>query len=207
MCVMSKEQAAVNQASGANEALDDAQAIALVRTGKTDAFATIGDTYSTRIVRYLYRLTGDRDEAEDLAQDTFLQAYQSILKTTSELSLSAWLYRIATNNANRRWRRRKLISFIPLPGAEKADPYSFESSPNRVIERIVIEDALLEVPRGHRACMVLHYVEGLKYREIATIVGISEDAVQKRIAHGNEKFREVFNRESESASDQTGGSR
>lgn len=129
----------MNQAGGASEALDDAQAIALVRSGETDAFATIIETYQTRIVRYLYRLTGDRDEAEDLAQDTFLQAYQSILKTTSELSLSAWLYRIAMNNANRRWRRRKLISFIPLVGTEKADPYAFEGSPNRVIERVLIE--------------------------------------------------------------------
>jgi RNA polymerase sigma-70 factor (ECF subfamily) len=53
--------------------------------------------------------------------------------------------------------------------------------------------------------MVLHYVEGLKYREIAEIVGISEDAVRKRIARGNEKFRQVFDRDSESASGPTGG--
>ena len=191
--------------NAASDAVNDAQAIALVRGGKTDAFAAIVESYQTRIVRYLYRLTGDRDEAEDLAQDTFLQAYQSILKTTSELSLSAWLYRIATNNAHRRWRRRKLVSFIPLLGIEKPDSHAVEGSPDRVVERILIENALLQVGRESRACMVLHYVEGLKYREIAEIVGISEEAVRKRVARGNERFRQVFNRESESQSDATGG--
>ena len=79
--------------------LDDTQVIAQVRTGQTDAFGHIVERYQLPIVRYLTRLTGNIETARDLAQDTFLQAYKSILKTKSELSLKAWLYRIATNNA------------------------------------------------------------------------------------------------------------
>ena len=69
--------------------LNEAQVIAQVRTGRTDAFGEIIEHYQTPIVRYLLRLTGSREVAEDLAQDTFLQAYRGILKTKSDLSFKA----------------------------------------------------------------------------------------------------------------------
>ena len=94
--------------------MDEVRVVALIRTGQTDAFGEVVETYQARIYRYVYRLTGDAELAQDLTQDTFVNAYKSILKTRSELSLSAWLYRIATNLVHSMWRRRKLISFIPL---------------------------------------------------------------------------------------------
>ena len=69
--------------------MDEVQVVALIRTGQTDAFGEVVDTYQARIYRYVYRLTGDADLAQDLTQDTFINAYKSILKTRSELSLSA----------------------------------------------------------------------------------------------------------------------
>ena len=78
--------------------MDEAQVIAQVRTGRTDAFGEIVEHYQAPIVRYLLRMTGDQEVAQDLAQDTFVQAFRAILKTTSELSFNAWLYKIATNN-------------------------------------------------------------------------------------------------------------
>jgi len=65
--------------------LDEAQVIALVRKGNADAFAEIVEHYQAPISRYLYRLTGDHEVTQDLLQDTFLKAYQSILKTDAEL--------------------------------------------------------------------------------------------------------------------------
>ena len=181
--------------------MDDARVVALIRTGQTDAFGEVIETYQARIYRYVYRLTGDADLAQDLTQDTFVRAYSSILKTRSELSLSAWLYRIATNVVHSTWRRRKLISFIPLISAGDIPTSSFPGAhsgePDSVIERMLIEESLLAVPRESRTCMVLHYVEGLKYREIADIVGISEEAVRKRVARGNQRFRQAYGRDSE----------
>ena len=143
------------------------------------------------IVGYLRRLTGDHEGAQDLAQDTFVQAYKSILKTSSELSLKAWLYKIATNNARQFHRRRRLLSFIPLSGEEHSEtPETGPSS--RVVERMTIEEALLKVPHDRRVCMALHFVEGLKYREIADIVGVSEEAVRKRVARGSQDFRREY---------------
>ena len=91
--------------------LDDVRVVALIRSGQTDAFADVIETYQARIYRYVYRLTGDADLAEDLTQDTFIKAYKGILKTRSELALNAWLYRIATNVVNSMCRRRKYLVY------------------------------------------------------------------------------------------------
>ena len=175
--------------------MDEAQVVALVRTGDTDAFAEIVEHYQEPIIRYLYRLTGDYEVAQDLAQDTFLQAYKGILKTRSELSFKAWLYRIATNNALQLRRRKRLLSFIPFANSGKSDISTIEAPSDCVGERIAIKEALLKVPDEQRACMVLHFVEGLKYREIGEILSVKEDAVRKRVARGSREFRRIYSAE------------
>ena len=174
--------------------MDEAQIIARVRTGAAEAFAEIVEHYQVPIVRYLSRLAGDRDVAEDLAQDTFVQAYQGILKTKSDLHFKAWLYRIATNNALQFHRRRRLLSFIPFTGKDRPDMPDTNASPDLVIERMTIQQALMTVPHQRRECLVLHFMEGFKYQEIADIVGSTEEAVRKRVARGSREFRTAYGR-------------
>ena len=175
--------------------MDEAQVVALVRTGDTDAFAEIVEHYQEPIIRYLYRLTGDYEVAQDLAQDTFLQAYKGILKTRSELSFKAWLYRIATNNARQLHRRKRLLSFIPFTDLRKSDIPATEAPTDCAEERMSIKGVLLKIPDDQRTCMVLHFVEGLKYREIGEILDISADAVRKRVARGSREFRRIYSAE------------
>ncbi|HEY7984022.1 MAG TPA: sigma-70 family RNA polymerase sigma factor, partial [Ktedonobacterales bacterium] len=78
------------------------------------SFERIYEDFKTPIVNYIYHLVGNRDQAEDLAHDTFLKAFKALPKMDSSLKLSAWLYRIATNTAYDALRRRKLIGFLPL---------------------------------------------------------------------------------------------
>ncbi len=169
--------------------MDETAVIALVRDGNTDAFGEIIEHYQMPIVRYLYKLTGDQSLAQDLAQDTFFQAYRSILKTNSHLSFKAWLYRIASNNARQYHRRKCVLSFIPFSDFRKQDFQSEEVFSDCVEEKMVIEEALLKVPYNQRICMVLHFVEGFKYKEIAQVIDTSEEAVRKRVARGSEVFR------------------
>jgi len=173
--------------------LEEAYVISQVRAGKADAFTEIVTYYEASILRYLYRLTGDRGVAQDLTQDTFVQAYKGILKTKNEISFKAWLYRIATNNALQFQRRKRLLSFIPFTRSEEMNIPSTEDTSARIDERIVIEEVLLKVPQEQRVCMVLHFVEGLKYREVAEIIGISEDAVRMRVARGRQTFLKIYN--------------
>jgi len=88
------------------------------------------------------RLTGDSELSRDLAQDTFLQAYQGILKTDSELSFKAWLYRIATNNALQHFRRKKLIFFLPFSRMKGEDEIPAGDCAKETEESLAIQDAL-----------------------------------------------------------------
>ncbi len=171
--------------------MENDDAVARARAGDVEAFGEIVECYQAAILRYLYRLTGDVEMARDLAQDTFVQAYRTISKTTADLPVRAWLYRIATNNAfqhRRRTRARAILQLDPETEAEMDNAGAADPS----LEGLEVQEALLEIPAKLRVCMVLHYVDGFKYREIAETLGISEDAVRMRVARGSEEFRNRF---------------
>jgi RNA polymerase sigma-70 factor (ECF subfamily) len=137
-------------------------------------------------------LTSEYETARDLTQDTFIQAYQSLRKNKDEIQLKAWLYGIATNKALQYRRHKKIITFVPFDDGSNADPPDGKNQPDNLAEKIMIEAAMLKVPEEQRVCMMLHFVEGFKYREIAQTLGISEDAVRMRVARGSEEFRKVY---------------
>jgi RNA polymerase sigma-70 factor, ECF subfamily len=170
--------------------LDDSALVIAMRSGNTDAFAGIVEHYQAPINRYIFRLTGDLELARDLTQDTFVQAYQAILKTNSDLKLKAWLYRIATNNALQNQRRKKILAFITFEDWRKPTPEPVNHSDSPDIDGV--QQALQKVPVEYRVCLVLHFVEGFKYGEIGRTLGISEEAVRKRVARGKLAFRRVF---------------
>ena len=174
--------------------MDEAAAVARVRNGNTKAFCDIVEHYHALLHRYLYRLTGDYELTQDLVQDTFIRAYENMIKTNSEISLRGWLYKIAENNARQYYRRKKLISFIHFSSADANDI----PGGNRIEETtrsIAISEAMLKVPYKNRICMVLHFFEGFKYREIAETLGISKEAVRKRVTRGSLEFRKHYSRE------------
>jgi len=172
--------------------LEATAVIARIRAGNPDAFEQVIDQYQIPITRYLYRLTGDYETAKDLTQETFIKAYRSILKTDSELKLNAWLYRIATNTAIQHLRRKKLVTFIPFENLLKSENRGNGTQPDTSVEDIAIKEALHKIPYDQRICVVLHYIEGFKYREIAETMGISEEAVRKRVTRGVQVFRRSY---------------
>ncbi len=171
--------------------MDDANVVAQIREGNTDAFTEIVENYQAAIIRYSYRMTGDYEVAKDLAQDTFVKAYKGILKTDSDLSFKAWLYRIATNNALQHNRRKRILSFVPLSSLAENSP-AFKAPPEHIEDKLLIKQVLAKISPDQRVCLVLHFVEGFKYREIADILGISRDAVCKRVARGSKQFQILY---------------
>jgi RNA polymerase sigma-70 factor (ECF subfamily) len=172
--------------------MEEALIVTKMRSGTTDVFSEIVEKYQAPILRYLFRLTGNYQLAQDLAQDTFLQAYKSILKTNSDLQFRAWLYRIATNNALQYQRRKRIISFLPFD-SNKVEKIPSSSNPIEVSdEKMVVRETLRLVNPKHRTSLVLHYVEGFNYREIGEILGITEECVRKRVARGKEDFRKHY---------------
>src|SRR2546421_11531188 len=91
----------------------DVQVVERLRAGDAQAFRSLIERLQQPITGYLHRLVGDREVALDLAQDTFFQVYKEIGKTSAELALDAWIYRIATNYGLRYLNRKSRWSFIP----------------------------------------------------------------------------------------------
>jgi RNA polymerase sigma-70 factor, ECF subfamily len=172
--------------------LENEEAVTRAQAGDVEAFGELVACFQSRIVRYVYRMTGDVELARDLAQDTFLQAYRGLAKTTPNLPFQTWLYRIAINNVLQHHRKKKSSGSVGSdigPESENTLP----TSPNSSYQSTEIQEILLEIPEKLRVCMVLHFVDGFKYREIATMLGITADAVRMRVARGSEDFRHRFN--------------
>ena len=155
-------------------------------------FEAIVQAYQARIARYILRLVDDPELALDLTQDTFVNAYRSIHTLRSELALSAWLYRIATNLAvQARWRRQR-IRFQPFANLENSGKHAVAAPDTDVMERELVHRALAALPRDRAACLLLHANEGFSYTEVAAIMGISPEAARKRISRAKEQFRAIY---------------
>lgn len=177
--------------------LDNTETVNRAQAGDVDAYGDLVESYQSQIIRYFFRMTGDTETARDLVQDTFLQVYKSLSKTTPDLPFKSWLYRIATNNVLQYRRKKK-----SLPSLRPMDNPGFEAesqSVNKVTNEAEVQDILLRIPAKYRACMILHYIDGFKYREIGQMLGMSEDAVRMRVARGSEEFRKRFDAGGEDA--------
>jgi RNA polymerase sigma-70 factor, ECF subfamily len=170
--------------------MTETELVALVRAGEANAFSGIVEQYQMPIIRYLFRLTGDYEMAQDLAQDTFVNAYKYILKNNNELSLKAWLYRIATNNALQHFRRKKFLTLIQLNGKERDTTAATSDLQD---DASAVQEVLVRLSEEQRLYLVMHCVEGLTYREIGAALGVSEDSVRKCVARGKQSFIKVYN--------------
>ncbi|HYF96234.1 MAG TPA: RNA polymerase sigma factor [Symbiobacteriaceae bacterium] len=153
--------------------------------------ALLWTTYRTRIYRYLYRLTGNAASAEDLTQETFLQALRDLRRLPAPPdNLSAWLYRIATHRAIDDFRRRQRFAWLPLLGERVAGAAADPAE--AVAEHDLIFRVLRRLPRETAAMLLLRDAEGFTMTEIATMTGGNYEAVRKRLARAREMVRSEY---------------
>ncbi|HEY6285852.1 MAG TPA: RNA polymerase sigma factor [Ktedonobacteraceae bacterium] len=171
----------------------DVQGVERLRERDAQAFRSLIDRLQQPITGYLHRLVGDREAALDLAQDTFVQVYKEIDKTSGELTLDAWIYRIATNYGLRYLNRKRLRQFVQLESRENVDESLAVAGPEDQAETsILIEQALGTMKPIDAAVLQLHYGNGFTYEEIGQVMEMSSEAVRKRVARSVEKFRRVY---------------
>lgn len=179
--------------------------VARLKAKDSQAFRALIERLQQPITGYLHRLVGDREVALDLAQDTFLQVYKEIGKTSSDLALDAWIYRIATNYGLQYLNRKRLKLFISFPfGSSSEEDAALTRESNWPLAergpsiedqtemRMLIQQAFLHLKPKDAACLQLHFGDGFTYEQIGKIVNMTPEAVRKRVARGVEKFREVY---------------
>ncbi|HWE61483.1 MAG TPA: sigma-70 family RNA polymerase sigma factor [Chloroflexota bacterium] len=171
---------------------EQATLVASAIAGDRRAFDSIVQQYQTRITWYIFRLVNDEELALDLAQDTFVNAFRHIQALRSDLALSSWLYRIATNLAVQARSRSRRILWQPLANLEDSNWVATESPERLVMDRELVISALAKLPRDRAACLLLHVNEGFSYDEVAAIMNTTPEAVRKRIARAKEQFRCLY---------------
>jgi len=175
---------------------DDAGVMRLVAEGDTHAFRLLVEKYQGEIYNFFLRSTGNREDAEDLAQQLFVNVYRSAHRYRPTASFRTFLYRIATNLAISLSRKRTArpessleqaveVGFQPPSGAADADPAA--CAERRELQHAYMR-ALAGLPADWRAAIELRVGRGFSYREIAGIMGRSVAAVESIIFRARERL-------------------
>ncbi len=171
----------------------DIAVIERARNGDEEAFVLIYERFSPQIYRYVFRLVGSQELADDITQDTFLKAFQGIRGIARESNVSAWLYRIASNACFDILRRRKIITWMPiLEESDKSAEFTSEDFAPQLIESHIVRRTLQEMPPALSVCLVLRSVEGFSCEEIAEILKIPKGTVFSRLARARETFIQAY---------------
>lgn len=169
-----------------------------------EAFVRVVDQQKDRIVNYLTRLTGERERAEDAAQETFIRFYQHRHRYREEGTLKAYLFRIATNlvrSEERRKNRWRLLEPIFSRGGSSPDGVHSQQLPSerdpgrRALaseEQRQVTRAIAQLDLRYRAPLVLREIEGLPYSDIAEVLGLSEGTVKSRLHRAREQLRTLL---------------
>lgn len=166
--------------------------------GRTDAFGQLVVRYQDRLFNTLVRVLGSTDDARDAAQDAFIQAFEKLSTFQGHSAFYSWLFRIAMNAAltQKRKRRRTITSIdrsAKSRGVEISDPHP-NSAPAHAIEQserqAQVRAALMSLPDEFRTVLVLKEMEGLKYEEIAEMVGCPVGTVRSRIHRARSELRQ-----------------
>jgi RNA polymerase sigma-70 factor (ECF subfamily) len=184
------------------KSLTDEQLIFEFQQEDVEAFNEIVFRYKDRLVNFLYRYTGSKDDSEDLAQDTFLKLYRSKHLYREIAKFSTWFYTIAINLAKTNLRKKVRYNAISIsdidPDEEKdfelpaSGQISPEDSANASIENVYIQNAINSLNEKFREVIILRDIQDLDYEEISKITDLPLGTVKSRINRGRERLKELL---------------
>ncbi len=168
--------------------------------GERQAFDRLVSRHADRIFNLCYRLLGDRDEADDCAQDVFLKVFRNFKQFRGDSKFSTWIYSIAVNTCrNRRksadyrfWRRIQRLGADSAEEGGVLNPEIEDPAPSpltlltRREQEILLQKAMDALPQDQKTVIVLRHVEGLSYEEICQITGYNPGTLKSKLARARQ---------------------
>lgn len=176
----------------APEDVSDVRLLRDAAGGDGKAFATLMERHEGRIFTLALKMTGNRTDALDATQDTFISAFRQADKFRGESAFSTWLYRIGINACKDLLRRRGR-----LPEPSEDETLERASLPSRsttddVDLRLDISAALAHLSEDYRQAVVMHDIGGIPYEDIAQATGVAIGTVKSRISRGRRQLAELL---------------
>lgn len=183
---------------------DDNRLIAECLEGRTAAFGELVRRYQDRLYNTVYRLVDNAEDAQDVLQEAFLNAYQSLDSFKGDSLFFTWLYRIAVNTAMSLKRKHRVALSIEIGReegngcAEPLDGSEF-GQPGLAMEKAEqgrrIQEALSRMSPEHRAVLVLKDMEGQKYESIADVLQVPIGTIRSRLHRARMELREILEKQ------------
>lgn len=200
--------------AGAGDGPTDEALVSSLREGATESLGVLVARWQRPLFRFVYRMLPDREEARDVCQETFLRVLRRADRFREGGRFSTWMYQIALNLCRDHRRKRRRWSGLVLDGAlddegapQVADSLDAPDRPEISAERREIRGfvhrALERIPAEQREVLVLKEFEGLKFREIAEILGCPESTVKSRMYYGLRGLKAALARDGYRPADET----
>jgi RNA polymerase sigma-70 factor (ECF subfamily) len=163
--------------------LTDREIASRAGAGDLDAFAQLVERYRAPLIGYVYGLTGQREDSEELAQEAFCRVWEKLPTLRQPDRIVSWLYRIAHNLAVSAARR-------PAPASLAADPPG--PAPGRPDPSGDVHRAVAALPEVHRVVVALRHFTGMSHEEIARTLNVPAGTVRSRLSRAYERLRPVL---------------
>jgi len=196
--------------SSSPDGLTEARAIRLAQQGNAEAFEHLYRLHYRRVYCLCLRMVNNRTEAEDLAQEAFLQVFRKIPTFRAESKFSTWLHRLTVNIALMRLRVRSLVDYSVEEMSEQSEenvrpPREFgvcDQPLSGVIDRLSLQRAVDQLAPGYKQIFVLHDVEGYEHPEVAKLLGCSTGNSKSQLFKARLRLRELLKDEFRNAEPQ-----
>lgn len=174
---------------------DECQLVMRAHDGDQRAFELLYERYNTRICLYLSRMMGNDGVGCELAQETFLKAWEALPSLRDPARFAGWIYRIATNCAYNYRHQARHLDIVPWDAYRERDEELSIAGPEKQVEETeLLKLALARVSPTYRPCLILYVIEELPQRKIADLLKIKESSVGKYVSRGKEELRQIYHR-------------
>jgi RNA polymerase sigma-70 factor (ECF subfamily) len=174
--------------------LRDSVLVRRILSGDRAAGERLVSEHYPRVCRFLRHLAGHPEEAEHLAQQTFVNAWRALADFRGQSSLATWLHRIAYHAYTHHLKAHR--EHAPLEAAEaSADPEA------RIVDAVLLHGALAQLSAEHRTTFLLHYVQDFSVAEVAAVLDIAEGTAKSRLFSARQRLRELLSETEEAVPD------